>query len=119
MKLKCIKCGFTINVMESELMDSTECSLCGGAMVFEESANYLADQEKYYGSPGESGHDEIKNETEGMNEQIDNLLITSMINDIERNGEEKIWGEINHCELELRLKLIPIYIEAKQRIKGE
>ena len=103
MKLKCIKCGFIINVMESELMDSTECSLCGGAMVFEESANYLADQEK----------EEMVNETEGMNEQIDNLLITSMVNDIERNGEEKIWGEINHSEIDLRVLLIPIYIEER------
>ena len=109
MKLKCCKCGFLKDVMESEIMENTECPLCAGAMMFEESADYIADQEK----------EEIKNETEGMNEQIDNMLISSMIRDIERVGEEKVWWEINHSEMDLRLLLVPIYIEAKRRIREE
>jgi len=107
MIIKCSHCGYTKAVMESELMENDNCELCGGAMLFEQSADYLADQEK----------EEIKNETEGMNEQIDNMLISSMIRDIEKVGEEKVWWEINHSEMDLRLLLIPIYIEAKQRIK--
>ena len=107
MIIKCSHCGYTKTVMESDLMDNDNCELCGGAMLFEQSADYLADQKK----------EEIKNETEGMNEQIDNMLITSMINDIEKVGEEKVWWEINHSEIDLRVLLIPIYIEAKQRIK--
>jgi hypothetical protein len=123
--------------MESDLMDSDACEFCGGAMLFEKNAEYLADQEKDLPSFIINGkcekdnmtfcnlgfacdscpyNNEIKNETEGINEEIDNMLISSMINDIERVGEEKVWWEINHSELELRIKLIPIYIEAKQRI---
>lgn len=107
MILKCSKCGYIINIMENEIMEYTDCELCGGTMLFEQSADYLEEQKKQ----------EIKNETEGMNEQIDNMLILYMINDIERVGEEKVWWEINHSEIDLRLLLIPIYIEAKHRIK--
>lgn len=138
MKLKCSKCGFLKDVMESELMENTECPLCAGAMMFEESADYIADQEKDLPSfiiNGKCEKDnmtfcnlgfacdscpynkEIKNETEGMNEQIDNMLISSMIRDIESVGEEKVWWEINHSDIDLRLLLVPIFIEAKQRIK--
>ena len=109
MILKCGKCGYTKTIKEEELMENTECPLCAGAMMFEESANYIEEQKK----------EEIHNETTGMTEQIDNMLISSMIRDIEKVGEEKVWWEINHSEIDLRLLLIPIYIEAKQRIKGD
>ena len=107
MIIKCSHCGYTKAVMESELMDSDNCELCGGAMLFEQSADYLAEQKK----------EEIQNETTSMNEQIDNMLISSMINDIEKVGEEKVWWEINHSEIDLRVLLIPIYLEATQRVK--
>jgi hypothetical protein len=107
MIIKCSHCGYTKAVMESELMENDNCELCGGAMLFEQSADYLEEQKK----------EEIKNETEGMNEQIDNMLISSMINDIEKVGEEKVWWEINHSEIDLRLLLIPIYLESLRRIK--
>lgn len=116
-KIKCTNCNYQKDVLENEIMESTECEICGGKMLFLESADYLADQDKISGSPGESGYDKIQNESEGMNEQIDNMLISSMINDIEKVGEEKVWWEINHSEIDLRVLLIPIYIEAKQRIK--
>jgi len=137
-KIKCSHCGYTKAVMESELMENDNCELCGGAMLFEQSADYLSDQEKGLPSfiiDGKCEKDnmticnlgfacdsckynkEIQNETEGMNEQIDNMLISSMIRDIEKVGEEKVWWEINHSEIDLRLKLIEIYIEVKRRIK--
>lgn len=109
MILKCSKCGYTKNVREEELMESTECELCGSAMLFEESADYLADQEK----------EEITNETTGMNEQIDNMLISSMIKDIEKFGEAHIWEEINTTDLDLRITLLPIYLEAQKQIKED
>jgi len=114
-KIKCTNCNYQKEVLENEIMESTECDICGGTMLFKESADYLADQERLDNDHRE--HNEIQNETEGMNEQIDNILISSMINDIEKVGEEKVWWEINHSEIDLRVLLIPIYIEAKQRIK--
>jgi len=115
MIIKCSYCGYTKAVMESELMENDNCELCGGAMLFEQSADYLEEQERL--DNDHKAHDEIQNETTSMNEQIDNILISSMIRDIEKVGEEKVWWEINHSEIDLRVLLIPIYIEAKQRIK--
>ena len=104
-KIKCTNCNYQKEVLENEIMENTDCELCGGKMLFEENVKHL-DKEN-----------DIQNESEGMNEQIDNMLISSMINDIEKVGEEKVWWEINHSEIDLRLSLIQIYIEAKQRIK--
>ena len=111
MKLKCINCQYTKDVMEQELMSNTECEICGGSMMFEESANYLIDEKK---------KEEIQNEQEGLNEVLDKQLLSTMINEIKQFGEDKVWKAINSSDIEIRLNVMPIFIEAKKQIeKGE
>jgi len=107
MRLKCNQCGHIKDVPEQELMYNTECGLCGGNMLFEASADYL-EREK-----------ELRTESEGIHEQIDNQAINTMISELKEFGEEKIWKEINSSDLEVRLLILPIFIEAKRKIKEE
>ena len=107
MRLKCNKCGYIKDVMEQELMYNTDCELCGGNMLFEKNANYLEREE------------ELRTESEGIHEQIDNQAVNTMISELKEFGEEKIWKEINSSELELRLLILPIFIEAKRKIRDE
>jgi hypothetical protein len=76
-------------------------------MLFEASANYLENEEK------------LRTESEGIHEQIDNQAINTMISELKEFGEEKIWKEINSSDLEVRLLILPIFIEAKRKIKEE
>lgn len=106
MTIKCQKCGFTQEIIDSEVMDNTECILCGGSMLFKEGADYLAEEKK----------ENITNETEGINTVLDKQILNTMINEIELMGEDKLWNEINKSNLELRLTLLPIFMEAKHQI---
>jgi hypothetical protein len=111
-KLKCVDCGHTKNVFESEVMDNTECPICKGKMLLEESADYIKEQKK------ES--EKIKTESEGLDGVLDNQLINTMVNELEQFGEAKVFAEINNLDIELRLRILPIFIEAKyQYNKGK
>lgn len=106
MILQCEQCGHKKNVLEQEVMQNTECDLCGGHMVFEESAKYLKEQEKK--------EPKIQTESEALNEVLDNQLINSMVNELQQFGEAKIWEQINHADIDTQLSIIPIFIEAKR-----
>ena len=109
MKYKCIECGHVKEVMENECMGCQECIICGAAMAEYSTAEYLEKQA--------SAEKDIQNETEGINEVIDTMLINKMTEDINKFGAEKMWNEINLAELELRLLLIPIFFEAQRKLK--
>ena len=108
-KLKCVDCGHTKNVFESEVMDNTECPICKGKMLFEESADYVKEQKK------ES--ENIKTESEGLDEVLDNQLVNTMVSELEQFGEDKVWHEINHADIEIQLSMIPVFIEAKHKLQ--
>jgi hypothetical protein len=110
-KIKCTNCNYQKEVLENEVMENTECEICGGKMLFLESADYLAEQKE-----ADEGN---LNESAGMNEIMDNQLMACMILEIENYGKEKAWENINNHELSLRLDLIPVYIEAVRRLKED
>ena len=106
MRLKCINCQYTKEVMEQELMNNTECEICGGSMMFEEGADYLLSEK--------AKEEKIINEQEGLDIVLDKKLIEGMVEDLLKFGENKMWEEINKMDIETRLRVLPIFFEAKR-----
>jgi hypothetical protein len=111
MKLKCSNCAYEREVAESDTFDSMACIICGGVMVFAETYDYLKKAEK-------EEKKTIQNETEGMNEQIDEIMVKTIYKDIEVQGEARTWDIINSVPIERRLEYVECFIEAKRRIKS-
>jgi hypothetical protein len=99
-KLKCSKCGYEREVLSSEMMDFVNCIICDGTMGFIETESKV----------------EIQNETDGIDEVLNNYIIESIKRELESKGEEKVYDLINKMELEKRLIFLEYLFEAKRRL---
>ena len=93
MTVICKKCGYE-RPIQNEYEDYV-CLLCGEKMEIK---------------------DETQNETEGMNDVIDNNMINAIIREIEMQGELRAWENINTISLEKRIDIIAMFIEAKRKL---
>ena len=110
MKIKCIKCGYEIEILENEMEGEEMCELCGEEMHSQAYIDFInkKPQEK----------EEIHNETARISEAIYEQMLNKMINDIETKGEDKMWEIITETGFSHRIMLIEVFFEAKWRIEN-
>jgi len=57
---------------------------------------------------------DFNNETEGIDQVINNQLIQRLVLDIKQKGEPLVWDFINKLNLDTRLDYLELFFEAKK-----
>jgi hypothetical protein len=116
-RLYCPSCNFKKNIFESELMDNGSCPLCN---------NILLKETEDISCPSENGEicnkgkacDSCKDNTDqiGMSENLDRIMVNSLINEIKGYGEDITWANIQVIDFEHRLAWLECFFEAKRKL---
>jgi len=114
MKLKCPKCGYEKDVLESEFMDSLECELCGEQMTFPETADYIRKQEEEE-ALGDN-FPTLPKQKEEM-KATDKLIVNVLAQEIREFGERFVWENLDTIPLEKRLDYIEYFLSAKRLLE--
>ncbi len=82
MVIYCPACGYKTNILESEFRGMDDCPLCSNILMKEETTFSALPAEKF-------NCQEIESDQTGLNEQIDKVILQSIINEIKESGEER------------------------------
>ncbi|HEY0088652.1 MAG TPA: hypothetical protein VGB37_07400, partial [Candidatus Lokiarchaeia archaeon] len=84
------------------------CPLCNNIL--------MKESETFSNTKSYQKKEEIQTEQTGLNEQIDAVIVTSLINEITAYGEAVTWEHIQTIIFESRLSWVEMFFEAKKRL---